>query len=207
MKVSIIEANDPDDFYDNRLDGVATRSLLETLGVEFTYRISLDEDNFDKSLSEACNNSSDCIHLSCHGNKSGISIAGDLDLGWEKFADKFQKYTSMPTTLVMATCHGGEHELAKVFQTKTNKPIIIFGSTEALSFADYCVAWSLLYTNFSFRGVKKQGQQMRTPLAKKALRKICASVNNSFVYRRFDDSKGRYLRFPSLGDEYSITKT
>ena len=63
MKVSIIEANNPDDFYDECLDGAATMSLLKTLDVEFTYRMALDEANFDKSLREACNKPTDCIHL------------------------------------------------------------------------------------------------------------------------------------------------
>ncbi len=207
MKVFVIEANDPDDFYDERLDGAATKSLLSALGIDCCYRIALNAENFEKALLEACKNRYDCIHLSCHGNLSGISIAGQYHMDWDEFTDIFQSKKNQvhwSGTLVMATCHGGTRQLSKSFRNKNVRPTIIFGSTKALTFSDYCTAWSILYSNIHYVDRKRGGQKVRTPSAIKALQKICACVDSSFVYRRYVRSKRRYVRFPSFGARFFI---
>lgn len=206
MKVSIIEANHPDDFYDGRLDGAATKSLLDMMQIECCYKIALNLECFEKSLMEACAEASDVIHLACHGDEHGIQLSDGTDLSWEDLSHQFQDSKTMPNTLVMATCHGGVRGLASAFQEKENRPTIIFGSTKSLCFEDYCVAWSLLYTNIEFSKVTTSGKKIRRPSAKKALEKICASVDNSFVYRRFNSSRGSYVRFPKVKDRYSVVR-
>ena len=207
MKVYIIEANEPVDFFDERLDGAATKALLNAFDIKCMYRMALDKDNLEKALLEACRDRYDCIHLSCHGDTGGISIAGRQFITWNEFSIIFQNERNMPGTIVMAACKGGTIGMPRAFINKLNRPTIIFGSTESLSFEAYCTAWTILYTNLRFISVTKgKGKKVEVPSARRALWKICACVNKSFVYRRYDGKKARYVRYPPLGAQFEINR-
>lgn len=112
----------------------------------------------------------------------------------------FDAFQYNPTALVMSTCCGAASGLAEVFAKAKYGPAIIFGSTDALSYSEYCVAWAILYHQLDTNGVTMEA-------ARVALQKITAVVSDKFVYRRWDEDRSRYLYYPLKGTSYEITKT
>ena len=96
----------------------------------------------------------------------------------------------------MSSCCGIAAGIGEAFKGVGKRPMIIFGSTDERSYAEYAVAWSILYKEFE-SGVTRD-------VAQAALKKIVAAVHPSFMYRRWDDNKGKYLHFPSIGKTYEV---
>lgn len=97
----------------------------------------------------------------------------------------------------MSACCGASSGIGKAFQEIDERPTIIFGSTEALDFSEYAVAWSILYHRFKTDGIRK-------PTAQLALQQITAVVHELFIYRRWDEKKKAYLRYPSSNKTFEV---
>lgn len=96
MKVFIIESSYPKDFYKQKLDGIAARGILNSLGVKNELRFVLDREHFKKALADAKTMNFNLIHLSCHGGEDGIALANNYQLSWDEFADLFQEIALVP---------------------------------------------------------------------------------------------------------------
>jgi hypothetical protein len=118
-------------------------------------------------------------------------------LSWATFAGYFQGGGYCPDALVISACKGASTGIGEAFASRDRRPKIIFGSITNRAYDDYAVAWAILYRRFGRSGVHREAAQ-------KALRDICATVHHSFVYRRWDDEREKYLKFPFTGIEYEV---
>lgn len=200
MKTLIIEMNSPQDFYSGKLDGMAVQYFLRTLDLEATLRFVLDKKHLKKALKEAAEGNYDIVHVSAHGNSTGIAIANDELISWASFANLFKEVDCCPLALVMACCAGSSDMLLDEFVRQAHGPGIVFGSTENLAYDDYCIAWSMLYSKFRTGGIKI------TP-AQEALQSIVATLHTSFRYARWDSNKLKYRKFPPRKLTYQVIET
>ena len=105
MKVIIIESSYPEDFYRRELDGNSVASLLNTIRIENELRYVLDFAHFKKAISEGMHRRFQILHLSCHGDETGVALADNYQPAWAEFAHAFQDSGS-PPVLVMSACCG-----------------------------------------------------------------------------------------------------
>lgn len=197
MKILVVEANNPEDFYRERLDGRGVHTLLDAMQVKSELRMVLRPKYLRAAIIRAARDF-DVLHLSCHGDEDGISIV-DADLSWEEFVDLFRDTPHDLPALVLSSCCGASSDITRAFATSAKRPRIIFGSTEALTYGDYCVAWAILYNRFRTNGVSRDS-------ARQAMKQINAVVHQSFVYRRWDEQTKRYLKYPRSGEKYEVAK-
>ena len=198
MKVVAIESNYPEDFYKGRLDGALTHELLKLLQIQSVFRYCLDLEHFKRAVGSAARGGFDVVHVSCHGDKDGIALSDNTQLGWTEFVKCFQGKHDCPKALVMSSCCGIAAGIGTAFAKAAKRPMIIFGSSDERSHDEYAVAWALLYKEFD-RGVNRD-------VAQAALRKIIATVHPSLMYRRWEESRGQYLSFPIRGRSYEVTE-
>jgi hypothetical protein len=199
MRVVIAESSHPEDFYNHELDGPATYQLLKLLGLSPELRYVLDRQRLRAAIQLATSQKTQIFHLSCHGDARGIELADGEEIGWSTLAGYFESGPYCPDALVMSACCGASSGIAKAFARKASRPKIIFGTTEERGYSQFAVAWAILYRRFKLSGVRREA-------ARRALRDICAVAHPSFLYRRWDDDKGRYLIYPGEGVEYLATE-
>jgi hypothetical protein len=197
MKILIIEASYPDDFYDETLDGQLTLGLTKILGIEAKLVFTVNHEHFEKALTHAVENDYTVIHISCHGGGDGIALTDNTQVSWENLAKLFQTSRLRPDALVMSACCGAARGLADAFKTVDYRPKIMFGSMDKRTYRDYALAWSILYNRFERHGVRRD-------IAQQALKEICAVVHKNFRYFRWDDNKKSYRHFPLAGVRYSV---
>lgn len=190
--VFIAESVDPEDFYERRVDGHAANEILKIRGLSTEYRIALTKTLLKRVIKEAADGEFQIFHLSAHGNDTSICLADETALTWAALAKLLKRISGPERGLVMATCGGGDRQLTQALIEGGVSFGWVFGSTvERVSFSDSCLAWSILYNRLA----GKQG--FGRPVLKETLAAINAAIEGDFVYRRWDEAKGRYLRYPS----------
>jgi hypothetical protein len=197
MKVLIIEASYPKDFYKGQLDGHVTQALTRLLGVQSDLLYALDKSHFRKAIEHAAKGDYDVVHVSCHGDDLGIAVTNNARINWPEFVGLFREYKCNPHALVMSSCCGAADELANEFEKINNGPYIIFGSTDERNYNEYAVAWTILYNLFRTKGVHRD-------VAMEALRAIRAVAHNNFRYLRWHDTKKEYVQYPSEGRRFVV---
>ncbi len=190
--VFIAESVSTEDFYERRVDGHAANEILKIRGLSTKYRVALTKPLLKRAVKEAADGKFQIFHLSAHGNDDGICLSDDTELSWVELAMLLKRVAGPDRGLVMATCGGGDRELTEALRQAGAIFGWVFGSTaEKVSFSDSCLAWSILYNRLA--GKNGFGR----PALKATLAAINAAIKGDFVYRRWDDEKGRYLRYPS----------
>ncbi|QDP24069.1 hypothetical protein [Bradyrhizobium cosmicum] len=197
MKILIIEASYPKDFYKDQLDGHVTRALTRLLGVQSDLLYALDKPHFEKAIAHAAKGDYDVVHISCHGDEIGIAVTNNKPINWPEFVGLFCKHNCNPRALVMSSCCGATDELANEFEKVPNGPYIIFGSIDERNYNEYAVAWTILYNLFKTKGVHRD-------VAMEALRAIKAVAHNNFRYLRWKDNKKKYVQYPPEGRRYVV---
>lgn len=187
--VFIVEALRPADFYEGCLDGRAAGEMLRILGTRMEYRIAFTRPLIERAIGEAKAGDFEILHVSSHGDKTGIEITNGKELNWAEFVDLIKPASGPDKALVMATCGGGDVELTKALVAAGVVFGWVFGSTaESVHFSDSCIAWSILYNRLFDHGFKRKDLMV-------TLKAINAAIVGDFVYRRWDGKK--YRRYPS----------
>lgn len=188
-RVHIVEALDPDDFYNRRLDGHAASEILKILDVVTEYRIAFTKTLVAQAITEAANSESQVLHFSSHGNNTGVFLTDGKKLSWNAFVELIEPVAGPEKALVMATCGGGDNELTKALAAAGVVFGWVFGSTaNTVTFSDSCLAWSILYNRLFDHGFERSALMT-------TLKAINAAIDGDFVYRRWDGKK--YLRYPT----------
>jgi hypothetical protein len=200
MKVFIIDSSYPRDFYKDRLDGFVARNLLNTMDVQNKLRMVIDLDHFKEAIRDAAAHEFDVLHLSCHGDDSGIALCDNSQPSWKEFAKIFDDKRYSPSALIMSACCGASGGIGEAFRNVKHRPMIIFGSITPLSYGEYCAAWAILYHRLTVDGVNR-------PAARTAMEHINAVVTHQFVYRRWNDENGGYAYVPGKHVTYSVEET
>jgi hypothetical protein len=199
VKLLIIEASDPEDFFDETLDGPVTYHLAKLLQIDSLLVYALDEDHLEKAIALAAKHHYNAIHLSCHGDEDGIAVTDCTNIDWPDFVQLFNSQKYSPEALIMSSCHGAGDGLADEFTKVRLRPKIIFGSRDKRNYIEYAVAWTILYRLFATKGIdRKVGQR--------ALRAICSVAHKNFRYLRWHDNKKEYVQFPGEGRRYEIVE-
>jgi len=199
MKVLIVEASYPNDFYKGQLDGHVTQALTRLLGVKSDLLYALDTPHFEKAIAHAAAGDYDVVHVSCHGDDVGVAVTNNASINWPDFVGLFAKYKCSPRALVMSSCCGATDDLANEFEKISHGPYIIFGSLDERNYNEYAVAWAILYNLFKTKGVQRD-------VAMEALRAIRAVAHNSFRYLRWKEGKKAYVQYPPEGTRYVVVK-
>jgi len=121
VRVFIIESSYPEDFYKQKLDGIAAQGTLNILGVTNEFRFVLDRQHFERAIADARGLNCGLIHLSCHGDEDGIALADNHQPAWDEFADFFQRNNWCPNALVMSSCCGATSGIRKSLREKAKK--------------------------------------------------------------------------------------
>ena len=100
----------------------------------------------------------------------------------------------------MSSCRGAATGIKDAFEKVQTRPTLIVGTTADKYPADYVAAWALLYRDFRRNGIEKG-------TAQEALKSICAVIDDSFRYFRWDDDAGKYLRFPKVGQRFEVVES
>jgi hypothetical protein len=196
MRVFIAEANNPEDFYHEHLDGKTVQTLLNTIHVKNEFHMVLSPQYLETAIREAVEGGFDIFHLSCHGDDDGIAVV-DNSLNWDTFAGYFQGIDDALPALVMSSCCGAARGIIDAFEGCSARPPFIYGSTEPLGYSQYCAAWAVLYHRLLTDGILKDAAQ-------EAMEQVNAVVHDSFRYWRWDDKKNMYRRWPREGYTYRV---
>lgn len=199
MKLLIIESSYPKDFFSERLDGHVTQHLAKLLRIRARLVYAVDEEHLDKAFALAAREKYDVVHISCHGDESGIAVTDNTDIDWPQLVRFFTDNRFSPDALVMSSCCGASDDLADEFEKVRWRPKIIFGSTDKRAYNEYAVAWTILYDRFAKEGVDRD-------VAQEALRAISATVHRNFRYLRWDGNHLHYRHFPRTGRRYEVTE-
>jgi hypothetical protein len=199
MKLLIIEASYPKDFFSERLDGHVTHHLTKLLRIDSRLVYALDKRHLAKAVALAATDGYDVVHLSCHGADDGIAVTDNTDVDWPEFVRLFDANRYSPDALVMSSCCGAADGLADEFEKVKSRPKIIFGSTDERDYNEYAVAWTILYNLFHTDGVHRD-------VAREALRATSAIVHQNFRYLRWHDSRHEYLQYPGEGRRFEVTE-
>ncbi|QEX15872.1 hypothetical protein FRZ44_11600 [Hypericibacter terrae] len=199
MKLLIIEASYPRDFFGERLDGLATFHLTKLLRINSKLVYALDKKHLEKAIALAAKGDYDVVHLSCHGADDGIAVTDNTNVDWPDFVRLFSVSGYSPKALIMSSCCGAADGLADEFEEAESQPEIIFGSTDERGYNEYAVAWAILYNLFEVDGVTRNA-------AREALRAINAIVHRNFRYLRWHDDRQEYVQYPGEGRQYEVTE-
>lgn len=187
--VYIVETLNPKDFYERRLDGHAANEILRILGTRTEYRIAFTQSLVECAIAEATEGNFEVLHFSSHGDNEGIRLTNGKNLNWSEFVELIKPVSGPEKALVMATCGGGDKELAKALIAADVVFGWVFGSTaETVAFSDSCLAWSILYNRLFDHGFERKDLKV-------TLKAINAAIAGDFVYRRWDGKK--YLHYPA----------
>ena len=187
--VYIVEALNPKDFYERRLDGHAANEMLRILGTRTQYRIAFTQALLRRAITEAAEGNFEVLHFSSHGDSAGVELTNGKTLNWAQFVDLIRPASGPNKALVMATCGGGDKELTKALIGAGVKFGWVFGSTaDTIAFSDSCLAWSILYNRLFDHGFERKDLKV-------TLEAINAAIDGDFVYRRWDGR--RYLHYPT----------
>jgi hypothetical protein len=190
--VFITESLFPEDIRKGDLEGEVVQAISGVLHWQSDYKDVRDKKMLCKAIRAASADDYDIFHLSCHGDAEGIQLADKTELSWDELADCFQGFGSIPNALVLSSCVGGDHGVARSFKKKTRKPQVIFGAEgrnqNRISFPGACISWPILYTSLASTGINRDA-------FKDAMKKMNLITRHQFVYRRWDGEK--YRRYPS----------
>jgi hypothetical protein len=107
MKVLIVEASYPKDFYKGQLDGHVTQALTRLLGVKSDLLYALDMPHLEKAIAHAAAGGYDVAHVSCHGDDVGIAVTNNSSINWPDFVGLFAKYKCSPHAYVLMLWRDG----------------------------------------------------------------------------------------------------
>jgi hypothetical protein len=196
FRILIAESVFPEDFHKNDREGQVVEAIARVLHWESEYKIALNTKRLLKAIQEAAANGYDILHISCHGDKEGIQLTDETELSWDELAAFFQENKGAPSALIMSSCVGGDHGIARAFRKCKRRPDVIFGSEapkpNRITFPGACVSWPVLYTSLARSGLTRDA-------FKDAVTKMNFITKHKFVYRRWHEDK--YRRYPSREDE------
>src|SRR6202011_2079074 len=107
-----------------------------------------------RAISDAQTGHFQVLHISAHGDDTGISLTNGDFVTWPELAGMLKPFGGTPAKasriLVVSSCMGGYVGLSKALQKRGVAFRFIFGSTAnvGVGFTHSCLAWSILYNRF-----------------------------------------------------------
>lgn len=183
-RVLIIESTRADELYRNKREGVLLGDLLRLLGIRSTYRVCVDRKRLENALAESSRGEYDAVHVSCHGDSSGLALTNAANVDWDELVSMSRGHLQRKL-LVLSACESGARELADAFARTTNGPGIIVGTKSDIDWDDAAIAWQLLYKWL------REGHRIGD-----ALQRVAVALDVRLVYRRWVSDEYRPQSFP-----------
>jgi hypothetical protein len=191
--VFIIESLDLEDETNNLFEGKILYSILKMLDVDVFYRYIRTKKELKEMIKQFEESDYRYLHLSCHGNETGIQITLEKNtITFEELSDMF-KYENRKQRLFLSSCNAmnGQDILDGMSDTKFKS---ITGPLQAIRFSDSRAFWTAFY-HLMFR----DDELIKNSRLKEALEKLAdtfdveistlISVNKGEGYKRHDFGK------------------
>jgi hypothetical protein len=108
----IIESPSPNDIFDARTEGSVLRESLRVAGIAAQYNIAVNIAKFHDALDLCIQSQADepdtllVLHLSMHGNESGVELTDGSFLYWQQMSDVLRHVAQGKLLLCMSSCFG-----------------------------------------------------------------------------------------------------
>jgi hypothetical protein len=209
MNIFIADSPNPLEALNGISEGSSIANIARLIGhkvVETTVR-SKDEFKTFCSYISASNRIEDknsyddhaCLHISSHGDKSGLLIGRD-DISWEELLDYIQQFLNSGKNkydriITISACHADEQTITKIIsrRIKTNQnlnpPKYIFCVSGEPEWHKTTVGWTLFYYFLPEIDLKDKKNVQIT------LNKITTIKVLNLVYFRWDEETKEYKSF------------
>lgn len=164
FKVYIIESPADIDLFENRTEGKALSNVLEISEIPYEYLLVTSEKTFElafKSIKDDILELQEeylfvwpIIHVSCHGNDSGIGLTDNSYLKWNVLYQMltevnlcFEEDPSSPIFLSMSSCFG-LHAIKTDWDSESSPFAFVLGHEKEILWEDALIAFSVFYHNF-----------------------------------------------------------
>jgi hypothetical protein len=142
--VFIIESLDLEDEEQGRFEGKIITEMLRMLNVEVYYTYIRTKDELKVMIKKFEESDFRYLHLSCHGNETGIAMTLDeYSFPFSEFSDMFE-YENRQQRLFLSSCSAmsGEEILKGMSETKFKS---ITGPLQEILFTDSAAFWTSFY--------------------------------------------------------------
>lgn len=208
-RVFILESPNPLDLLENLGERLALEQVCKLGGYDATTFLLRDQSEFRQTceyISSIKGEESDktplFLHVSVHGNASGIAIGKDT-IKWKDLANIVQtmyqhlKFYHGPVVLVLSACGANKQRLTSALTAKRTEagatyipPEFIFVfAEETVDWRDAVVTWTIFY-----REVSRADFSNKTTI-KQLLSRLCKSGFGYLKYYRWDDATQKYFSY------------
>lgn len=215
MRIAIIESPNPVDVFEGRTEAQALEATCKLLchkPVSFFPRSRSELRTVCKFLASADSahaSPSDSaplfIHISCHGNESGLAFGNDF-IEWDDLAQdllpifKNDDYRGQ-TVLCLSACGSGEHVVHAALSEKLEGSLarppayIISIRHEAAHWDDLLVGWTLFYHKMAKVSLSD------FDAVKDVFTSIKECIQVQFSYHRYNEESQKYKVYPPRSHE------
>ena len=143
--VFILESEGASDLVDRRSEGEGLERLLPLMEYKCVLRKADCRAAFLNHLEVFSRSGCEILHISCHGNTQGLGLTNGDFVTWVELFAALKK-TNVPFILNLSSCEAtGQDELIKLFNSSDDRPFMIAGSSESLTWDEAFIAWGLIY--------------------------------------------------------------
>jgi hypothetical protein len=204
IRFAIIESQNPIDIFYGRSESSSLFSVLKMFGNQALILHAKSANNFSElcdylatSESNHCSqgeeNAPIFVHISSHGNNSGLVIGKDF-LKWKQVADSISKISENDNylgsvCLSISSCGSGTNEIYKEIEKNLNKNNIeyIFSIPgETIGWDEALAAWIVLYYNISKDGIDRAHVQ-------KSIKCTLDGTGVVIKYNRYDEKEKKCM--------------
>lgn len=160
--VHIVESPSPAELLDGITEGKALCSFLDIAKIPYSYNLAVDLNHFNIAMGDRIWESINkfqvwpILHLSTHGNREGIQLTYQHDIGeilpWLKLANYLRPIHDRLNggIGVCMSCCGGAHgtQMARVIPSNLIPFSWIVGTSTAVALPDVALAYSIFYRRF-----------------------------------------------------------
>ncbi|MBI2417327.1 MAG: hypothetical protein HYV28_05385 [Ignavibacteriales bacterium] len=215
LKLFFIESPDPLDLLEERSEVLSLFQICKLFEYEVAHKNVISKRalkeflDFISNIFSSTNNhnhdsSTLCIHLSCHGNDTGIGIGYDF-IKWEELYQMFEsiskeafKYLN-DYLLIISSCNADKQGLSYLFQknlknnTNSQPPKYIFMTTEEVGWKESLISWANFYFQLNSINLDKNKE------FQSLLNSIKKMTSISLKYARWDERKRQYRNYTGSG--------
>lgn len=145
--IFIIESVGAQDLCSRRSEADGLERTLRLYNFPCTFHIAKTKEEFFTLLRVFFMSDCGILHLSCHGNGSGIGLMDGSLVSWTELFSKLERVDRI-YALHISSCNATEtQKLSQLFSTSDNRPVHIVGSPDSIAWSDAFVAWAIIYNN------------------------------------------------------------
>lgn len=212
LRIFVLECPDPIDALQGRSEGPVVAAIGKLIGHEvLTFLV-----RSKRELRETCRYLGSiepqqdvhrqpdrplCLHISAHGNSSGLGIGADF-LKWSELAKAIKAFLSIhmqytgKRIVVLSACRAECQKLTETIRKQAaarkggiSPPKYLFCTSGEVLWQNAAVGWTLFYHLLPEADLDIRKSVMSV------LDKIEAAGVGSFIYFRWDDEQEKYLRY------------